>query len=225
MITLADRIITFNENLEFSATLPPGVEVMNPFRDATVRRVSAEFYRKFFSDNHPRRLILGINPGRFGAGVTGIPFTDPVKLLEYCGIANPFAAKTEASAGFIYEMITARGGPEKFYREFLISAVSPLGFVRDGLNHNYYDSAELLHLTEPFIISTLRETLEWSIDRRFCFCLGNGRNYDFLNKLNSRMAFFGEIVPLPHPRWVVQYRRKKMQEFVRVYLDAFEKYG
>ena len=189
--------------------LTEGVEVMNPFRDQTVRDITTRFYRKYYSDNRQRRLILGINPGRFGAGVTGIPFTDPVKLDEVCGIENPFAKTTEASAGFIYEMIKAYGGAEKFYSHFLISAVSPLGFLKNGLNYNYYDSKDLMRLTEPFIISTLQKTLEWDIDNRYCFCLGNGKNFDYLLKLNEKLSLFGKVIPLPHPRWVAQYRRKQ----------------
>ncbi len=37
-----------------------------------------------------RYLILGINPGRFGGGITGIPFTDPIRLQNICGIENDF---------------------------------------------------------------------------------------------------------------------------------------
>ncbi len=223
LTTLADRIIAFNEQLEFTRPLPPGVEVMNPFTDPAVRELTAAFYRKFYADTRPRRLILGINPGRFGAGITGIPFTDPVKLEEQCGIQNPFPKSTEASAGFIYGMISAYGGVDRFYSDFLVSAVCPLGFLKDGLNYNYYDSKELISLTEPFIISSLRSMLGWNIENSCCFCLGNGKNFDYLSKLNDRLSLFGRIVPLPHPRWVVQYRRKRMDEFTSAYLQAFEK--
>jgi len=49
---------------------------MNPFREnPEALIVSGKFYKKYYNDNNPRFLILGINPGRFGAGVTGIPFT------------------------------------------------------------------------------------------------------------------------------------------------------
>jgi len=222
--TLAEKMIAFNRDLDITSKLPPGVEVMNPFRDETVTDLMKQFYMKYYSDNRTRRLILGINPGRFGAGVTGIPFTDPVKLEEYCGIKNPFQKSTEASAGFIYALIDAYGGAGKFYSDFLISAVSPLGFTKDGLNYNYYDSGELTKTTGPFIISTLRKTLEWEIDNRYCFCLGNGKNYDYLKKLNDKLPLFGKVIPLPHPRWVAQYRRKRMDEFVQVYLDAFSQY-
>ena len=44
------------------------------------------FFYKFYNDTNPRHLIFGINPGRFGAGTTGINFTAPKQLKEICGI-------------------------------------------------------------------------------------------------------------------------------------------
>jgi len=56
---------------------------MIPSRDSSVvRKLIREFYTKFYSDCKPRQLVLGINPGRFGAGATGIPFTDTRRLNE-----------------------------------------------------------------------------------------------------------------------------------------------
>jgi hypothetical protein len=77
MTLFADRIISFCINLEFPGKLPSGISVMNPYNEnPEVFSVIREFYRKYYSDNRSKHLILGINPGRFGAGVTGIPFTD-----------------------------------------------------------------------------------------------------------------------------------------------------
>jgi hypothetical protein len=28
---------------------------------------------------------------------------------------------------------------------------------------------------------------------------------------------------IPHPRWVMQYRRKEKEKYIQVYLDVFEK--
>ena len=53
-----------------------------------MKTIEAFFY-KFYSDSNPRRMIFGINPGRFGAGTTGINFTAPKQLQEFCGI-EPF---------------------------------------------------------------------------------------------------------------------------------------
>src|SRR5687768_18158258 len=46
----------------------------------------------------------------------------------------------------------AYGGCDKFYSDFFITAVSPLGFVKNGKNVNYYDDRELLYAVTPFKI-------------------------------------------------------------------------
>src|SRR5450432_1175034 len=123
---LSDKILLFLKNLDLKVELPTGVEVMNPFKEKARFNLCNKFYKKYYNDNNPRNLILGINPGRFGGGMTGIPFTDPVRLGSECGIENNFQKKQELSSVFIYEMIHAFGGPELFYKSFYISSMSPL---------------------------------------------------------------------------------------------------
>jgi hypothetical protein len=224
-MTFAEFVIEFNRTLEIDVLLPPGVVVMNPFTNEETVEISEKFYHKFYPDDNKRTLILGINPGRFGAGITGIPFTDPVKLEKNCGIPNTLKKITEPSARFIYDMIAAFGGPEAFYRNYFIHAVCPLGFKRDGVNYNYYDSKELEKAVTPFIIQSVEKILTFPVTREICFCLGNGKNFSFLNQLNDRHHFFKKVIPLPHPRWVVQYRRKRYDEFINEYLEKLKKTG
>jgi hypothetical protein len=114
MKTFADRVIEFNTKVDFRGRLPEGISIMNPFRsdDDYVMQVSSAFYKKFYDDNRPRCLVLGINPGRFGAGFTGIPFTDTKRLTGECGIEYTGRQTHEPSSVFIYEVIKAYGGPE-----------------------------------------------------------------------------------------------------------------
>jgi hypothetical protein len=221
-MNLAQKINHFNDNLKFDIPLQKGVEVMNPFLEEHVRIMAAKFYNKYYSDDHKRQLLLGINPGRFGAGVTGIPFTDPVKLQENCGIDNPFKKSREASADFIYDMIEAFDGPDKFFNKYFIHAVCPLGFLKDGLNYNYYDDPKLEKQVTPFIIESIKTIIGIGMDNSVCYCIGNGKNFKYLNKLNKEQKFFEEVIPLPHPRWVVQYRRKRYDEFVKLYLKTLQ---
>lgn len=214
----SEKILRFYEQLSINAPLPEGVEVLNPYHDAAAFAYCTEFYSKFYNDHHPRRIILGINPGRFGGGITGVPFTDPLKL-ERCGIKNSLPRKAELSADFIYRMIDAFGGPEKFYGQYFFSALSPLGFIRDGKNLNYYDVRELQQAVEPFMIDCIQQQLKFGTDRKFAFCLGEGENYKYLSKLNSRFNFFENILPLPHPRFIMQYRRKQLDVYVNKYVD------
>jgi hypothetical protein len=218
-MTFSDRILSFYQTLEIKSSLPDGVVVLNPYGDDESSAYSAQFYKKFYDDNNERIIILGINPGRHGGGVTGIPFTDPIKLEQYCNIANPFLKKPELSADFIYTMITAYGGPKMFYSKFYFSAVSPLGFTKDGKNLNYYDIKELQQGLYPFIVESLTKQLSFGINRSVCYCLGEGENFKFLKRLNDGLKFFDKIVPQAHPRFIMQYRRKKVQEYVNDYLE------
>jgi hypothetical protein len=181
------------------------------------------FYEKYYDDERKRTLILGINPGRFGAGTTGVPFTDPVRLEKECGIANNFPKKQELSSVFVYEMINAYGGCKVFYRKMYISAICPLGFIKEGKNYNYYDDALLLKRIEPLLITHLRRQISFGVNTNRVFCLGQGKNFQYLETLNRAHGFFDEIIPLPHPRWIMQYRLKKKQEYLQMYLSAFGK--
>jgi len=116
---------------------------MNPYTNPPIRGYVREFLGKYFSDNCERVLILGINPGRFGAGVTGVTFTDPVALAEECGISNDLPRRRELSSVFVYNVINQLGGPNEFNSRFFLSAVCPLGFTRDRINLNYNDDRKL----------------------------------------------------------------------------------
>src|SRR4028119_2301617 len=129
-MSFAEHILQFLTTIEFQVHLPGATEVMNPFQDELTMSACTRFYNKYYNDDQHRRLIIGINPGRFGGGVTGIPFTDPIRLQDDCGIENSWPRKQELSSVFIYEMIQAFGGPSAFYSRFYITATSPLGFTR-----------------------------------------------------------------------------------------------
>jgi hypothetical protein len=226
---LADKIIEFLTRLEYNGQLPPGIKIMNPFREnPAIVPVVSQFYHKFYNDNNPRHLILGINPGRFGAGVTGIPFTDSKRLNEKCGLSIPGVNTFETSSVYIYEMIDAFGGVTEFYNKFFISAVCPLGFISQksnnkSINYNYYDDRDLTESMMNFITESLFRQIDFGIKRDFCFCLGTGKNYIFLDKLNKELRLFEEIIPLEHPRFIMQYKTKRKQFYISRYLEEFRK--
>jgi hypothetical protein len=207
--------------------LPPGIGVIDPYHeDAAIREIMHVFYQKFYSDHGQRLLILGINPGRFGAGVTGVPFTDSKRLVNECGIPYNGKITHEPSSVFIYEMINAYGGPEAFYRRFYISSVFPLALVKTGkkgvpVNYNYYDDRKLFEAVKPFIIAHIRQQLSLGITRKVCFCLGTGKNAAVLQQLNSEYQFFEHIISLEHPRFIMQYKLREKEAYVGKYLSAF----
>lgn len=228
-MTLADNILQFNNNLNLDAKrLPDGIDVMNPFKGehaADIADITNRFYHKYYNDNNPRKLILGINPGRLGAGVTGLPFTDTKRLNDECGIPFSKFSSHEPSSVFVYEVIKAFGGAEKFYSEFYINSICPLGFVKVNdagkwVNFNYYDRKDLQKAVEPFILKTLKQQIDLGLKTDTVYCMGSGKNVDFLTRFNEKHRLFGNIIALDHPRFVVQYKQKYMQEYVQRYLDA-----
>ncbi|HTI57599.1 uracil-DNA glycosylase family protein [Mucilaginibacter sp.] len=227
-MTFAEKVIQFNARLQYTGLpLPQGIRIMNPFRESREAvRVSEEFYRKYYNDVNPRHLILGINPGRFGAGLTGVPFTDPKRLVSECHIPYEGRVTHEPSSVFVYEMISAFGGTEKFYGKFYINSLCPLGFTSIDekgreKNYNYYDSPALMAAVSDYIIENIRTQIGLGVKTDVVFCFGTGKNESYLRKLNDRYSFFGKVIALEHPRFIMQYRTRSKQTYIDKYLNAF----
>lgn len=216
----ADSIMQYYRHLQPPTNLPADVEVMNPYKNEATLAIASKFYQKYYSDDRPRIMLFGINPGRFGAGVTGVPFTDPLKLEEVCDIPNDLDKKPELSSRFINEVVMAYGGPEKFYSKYYISGVSPLGYLREGINLNYYDIKGFKPMFETYVVEQIQAQLKFNIDQSVAYSIGKGQNIKYLKFINDKYGFFGKVLPLSHPRWVMQYRLKRKDEFIQEYLDA-----
>jgi hypothetical protein len=223
--TFADRAINFAKQIEYTGNpLPNGIRIMNPFKEyPKVLTITETFYKKFYDDNLERKIILGINPSRLGAGLTGIPFTDPKKLIAECAIPYEGKMAYEPSSTFIYEMIRAYGGVKSFYADFYINSPCPLGFTQideigNEKNYNYYDSPALFKAVEGFMIESIRKLIDIGIRTDICYCLGSGKNEKFINKLNNEHRFFDKIVPLEHPRFIMQYKSRDKQSYIEKYI-------
>ncbi|GIV31802.1 MAG: hypothetical protein KatS3mg030_104 [Saprospiraceae bacterium] len=211
----------FDEMMNHLPALPPGVAWLLPLRDEPeCRRVFEAFLRKYYHDDKPRHLVLGINPGRFGAGLTNVAFTDPAHLLRCCGIDSAFPKREELSARFIYRVVEAWGGPASFYKHFFVNSVVPFGFVKGGKNYNYYDSRQLERAVTPLACRHINGLIEAGMCADLCFCLGEGKNFQYLQRLNEQEGFFEKIIPLSHPRYIMQYRRKFLDQHLSDYLEA-----
>jgi hypothetical protein len=194
---------------------------MNPYRDARVRRYVHEFLQRYFDDNESRVLVFGINPGRFGAGITGVTFTDPIALADLCGIPNDLPRRRELSSIFVYDFIERVGGVRTFYRRFFLTAASPLGFTRRGRNLNYYDDPSLARAVTPFIAHSIERQIALGGRRDHAIVLGKGANMNFMSRLNAEHGFFQQIHALEHPRPIMQYRRRQLEHYLSRYVDVF----
>jgi hypothetical protein len=226
-MTFAEKVIQFNKQLDFKGNLPPEINIMNPFKEnPQANRIMEQFYNKYYNDDNKRHLIVGINPGRFGGGATGIPFTDSKRLKAVCRINYEGKETHEPSSVFVYEVIEAFGGPEEFYKHIYINSMCPLGFTantKDGkeINYNYYDSKELTAAVYDFMVDNIQKQIDLGNYTDTCFCFGTGKNEKFLRKLNDEKGFFKNIVALEHPRFIMQYKAKTKQQYIDKYIAAF----
>ncbi len=221
-MSFAEKAIAFYDQLKpLPDPLPHSVEVMNPYENDETQRIVKQFYQKYFADSQPRVLILGINPGRFGAGTTGISFTDPTNLRNYCGIEHNLTGKSELSSQFVYACVEAYGGAAAFYTHFHLGALYPLALVKEGKNYNYYDSPDVYAALKPEISNALKQQAGFG-SKKDIICLGQ-KNYIYLQSVNKQLGLFETIHVLDHPRFIMQYRRKAKNAYVDNYLQVFEK--
>lgn len=228
--TFADKIIDFNRQLSFDLPLPPGFAVLNPFLEgAHVTDLMETFYRKFYQDHRERKFVIGINPGRHGAGTTGIPFTDTKRLGTICGITTDMKSTHEVSSLFVYDMIGAYGGVESFYHHVYIHSLFPLALIRlnekgTWVNCNYYDDKQLAARLEGYMIAQLRKQVAFGVDRQTAYVLGK-KNAVYFEKINRKEQFFKQIKVLPHPRYIQQYKSKEKPAYIQEYLEALRPNG
>ncbi|RZJ31734.1 MAG: SMUG2 DNA glycosylase family protein [Flavobacterium sp.] len=220
--TFGEKVIEFNRQLNYSGLLPDDFMVINPYLDnPETIRVMQEFYHKFYNDSNPRRFIMGINPSRHGAGVTGVPFTDTKRLESVCGIKMESAHTHEISSVFVYDMIAEFGGAESFYSQFYINSPFPLAIVRkqkgSWINANYYDDRGLFEMVKDFMIESVKKHIAIGLDTSEVFVLGK-KNASFIEKLNKEADLFKELKTLEHPRYIQQYKSKEKQLYIDRYI-------
>lgn len=224
--TFADRVIAFNRELHYDGKLPEGFQVINPYLDnPETLKVMQQFYHKYYNDNNKRQFIIGINPSRHGAGVTGVPFTDTKRLESVCGIKMELSHTHEISSVFLYDMIAEYGGVKNFYRNFYINSPFPLAIIRRSkegqwLNANYYDSPVLFEMVKDFMITSLKKHINMGLETSEVFVLGK-KNATFIQKLNKEIKLFDQLTVLEHPRYIQQYKSKEKQLYIDKYILAF----
>ena len=228
---IADRLLEHVLSFSLKGTkLPKGIGVLDPFNGpnaAEVRRIVSLFHRNYYSDDRPRTLMLGINPGRLGAGSTGLSFTDTKRCESDLGIPVNGLRTHEPSSDFFYRMIRAVGGAEAFYSKVYVHAVCPLGFVKTqasgtAINLNYYDDKALEKAVTPFVEQWLRTLVGCGMRTDTVLCIGTGTNAAYFSKLNERLGLFDRIIALEHPRYVMQYKTRSLEVYIEKYLAALE---
>jgi len=223
-----EKVIAFNRGLRFEGDLPEGYRVLNPYLDnPETMEIMGQFYHKYYHDHDRRGFIIGINPSRHGAGVTGVPFTDTKRLKNACGISMRSAHTHEISSVFFYDMIEQFGGAHAFYKKYYVNSPFPLALLRqtdDGkwLNANYYDDEEVFERVRNFMLDSLRKHIDIGLDTAEVYVLGK-KNAAYINRLDSLEKMFGKITVLEHPRYIQQYKSKERQSYIDKYVLTLRK--
>lgn len=230
--TNSEKILTYCDNLAKINIEPfDNYRIINPYSDSNreqIKFITTKFYTKFYNDKNKRRLILGSNPARRASAVTGVPYEDAIHLQKETGIVIDNFYVNKSSSNFLYDVIDEYGGCEKFYSDFYMNFVFPLGIAKVGengneVNSNYYDIKHFEERIEKYIIESIKEILQFNIDTSICYCIGTGKNYEYLAKINRKYNFFKEIIPLEHPRFIMQYNSKNKDLYLKKYLDALKR--
>ncbi len=227
----SDSVLEFNEWLSsVSLNLFDNYTISNPFNgenNEQIKEITNAFYKKYYNDYNRRYLILGSSPARKGTAITGIPFEDASHLYKETGIMIDDFYINKSSSDFLYDVMEQYGGCEKFYKDFFMSFVCPLGIVNvntkgNEINANYYENKKLENVLYNFIVDSLKKQIAFGIDTSVCYCIGSGENFKFLTKINEQHKFFDRIVALKHPRFIMQYNKKDRSKYLDKYIYALK---
>lgn len=218
--TFAGFVEQFLTSITIPGNLPNGIEVLQPYHDPEVRRVLNEMCSRHYASASTRIGVWGINPGRFGAGITGLAFTDPWAVQHDLGIPTSLSGRREMSAEFISMVIAAYGGADVFYNDVYMSALSPLGFIRNGININFYDDPALQKMMTPHIIRWMTEVFAHGVQRNVTILLGSGKLRTYMERSVREAVGVSEVIYLDHPRYIMQYRRRDIDRYVELYVET-----
>ncbi|MBR3117428.1 MAG: DUF4918 family protein [Bacilli bacterium] len=226
----SERILNYCDKLSKINIKPfNNYKFINPYNNKRVNEITTKFYNKYYNDNKKRRLIIGSNPARRGTAVTGVPYEDAAHLQNEIGISIDNFYINKLSSNFLYDVIEEYGGCTKFYSDFYMNFVFPLGISKINSkgkesNVNYYEIKDFEEKLSKYIINSIKEILSFNIDTSVCYYIGSGKNYEYLLKINKEYKFFNKIVPLEHPRFIMQYNYNSKDTYLKKYLDAFKNY-
>ena len=75
----------------------------------------------------------------------------------------------------------------------------------------------LKNLVEQKFPEWIAQQFKFGLSAKVCICVGEGKNFEFLTEMNQKHNLFDEIVALPHPRFIMQYKRKELKNYMKIY--------
>jgi single-strand selective monofunctional uracil DNA glycosylase len=133
----------------------PVTHVYNPLRYA---KRPHELYLSRFGAGPKEAVLVGMNPGPFGMGQTGVPFGDVGFVRDWMGIEAP-VARPPSLWGWAKERF---GTPERFFSRFFVINYCPLLFMEStGRNR----TPDKLSAAERFaLLSACDEALRAAVE-------------------------------------------------------------
>lgn len=131
-------------HLDFYHSIKENDEVISTLRkenikilDGFIRNIDLvrRYYQTVYQTNRDRIVLCGINPGKLGAGKTGVPFLDFKSISQI--FSDVRLSDQERSAQYMWSVIN-KIGIDKFYKNIYITNISWFGFTKEGNNLNYY---------------------------------------------------------------------------------------
>lgn len=217
-MSIRNEVIDFYQKFVGPSKLPTDLELINPYADEDRRNAIHSFYDKYYDDSKVRVHVLGINPSRMHKTATGINYTDGFALSEYCGIDNSFSKTRELTADFFYRVVNAMGGPSEFFARIFPWAMMPVCVTKQGDYANYYEESVVEHLRD-----LVEENVRWTSklpSTGKLVILGTGENHKFFEGMPGSPFGYNEVRVVPHPRWVMQYNRSKLDDYIDQYIEA-----
>ena len=126
-----------------------GTPVTHVYNPLCYARAAHELYLERFGSARKEIVLVGMNPGPFGMGQTGVPFGDVAMVRDWMGIRAPVAAprdqhpkrpilgfdcrRSEVSGSRLWGWARARyQTPERFFDRFFVLNYCPLIFLESS---------------------------------------------------------------------------------------------
>ena len=208
--------ITVGENKHIIESLSRGsISLLDGFIENI--DIVNEFYKIVYQKNNVNRIVLcGINPGRNGAGKTGVPFIDNLSLSKI--LSKIEERDSEPSAQFVWSVISKFNNFNEFFDSVYLTNISWLGFTKNGNNYQYYELenelrvefikgfVQEMNIVKPYAIIPLSIDVNKDIN-----ILKNkyNKNWNVINRLN-------------HPSWC-SFNTERANEWCNRYYEEIKR--
>jgi hypothetical protein len=75
---------------------------------------------------------------------------------------------------------------------------------------------------KPQILKTFKQQIDFGANDKYVISFGK-RNAEYVKEINDEIGYFKEIIIFDHPRFIMQYRLKKLDEYLDKYTKIFSK--